>query len=182
MVDIVPAIICLRRAWWRSRRRPGEWVWHAQLVHHGLWDYDLPAAPNLVDITVAGKPIKAVAQGTKQEFCFVFDRITGEPIWPIEERPVLQSTVPGEKSSPTQPFPSRPAPFERQGLSEHDVIDFTPALRQEALAILRNCNYGPLFTPPSEQKPTIVLPIRGVVPVGPEPPSPLTRGGCMCPR
>ncbi len=139
----------------------GERVWHAQLVHHGLWDYDLPAAPNLVDITVAGKQIKAVAQVTKQGFCFVFDRVTGEPFWPIEERPVLQSTVPGEKSSPTQPFPSRPAPFERQGLSEEDVVDFTPELHQEGLAILRAHNYGPLFTPPSEQKPTIVLPFPG---------------------
>jgi quinoprotein glucose dehydrogenase len=110
-----------------------------------LWDYDLPAAPNLVDIAGAGKPIKAVAQITKQGFCFVFDRVTGEPIWPIEERSVPQSTVPGEKSSPTQPFPSRPAPFERQGRGEDDVLDFTPELRQEALAIVRKYNHGPLL-------------------------------------
>jgi quinoprotein glucose dehydrogenase len=139
----------------------GKRVWHAQLVHHGLWDYDLPAAPNLVEITVAGEQRKAVAQVTKQGFSFVFDRVTGEPIWPIDERPVPQSTVPGEKSSRTQPFPSRPAPFERQGLTENDLIDFTPALRQEALAILQGNNYGPLFTPPSEQKPTVVLPGPG---------------------
>ena len=82
-----------------------------------LWDYDLPAAPNLVEITVHGQQIKAVAQVTKQGFCFVFDRVTGKPIWPIEERAVPQSTVPGEKSSPTQPVPSRPAPFERQGIT-----------------------------------------------------------------
>ena len=136
----------------------GERVWHRQLVHHGLWDYDLPAAPNLVDITVADQQIKAVAQVTKQGFCFVFDRVTGQPIWPIEERPVPPSTVPGEKSSPTQPVPSRPAPFERQGVSEDDAIAFTPELRQEALAILQQYNYGPLFTPPTDQKPTVVLP------------------------
>ncbi len=136
----------------------GARVWHAQLVHHGLWDYDLPAAPNLVDIPMAGTQLKAVAQVTKQGFCFVFDRVTGTPLWPIEERPVPQSTVPGETSSPTQPFPSRPAPFERQGMSEDDVVDFTPELRQEALAILRQYNHGPLFTPPAVEKPTVVLP------------------------
>jgi len=136
----------------------GRRVWHQQLVHHGLWDYDLPAAPNLVDVTVGGRRRAAVAQVTKHGFCFVFDRVTGEPIWPIEERPVAQSTVPGERSSPTQPFPTRPAPFERQGMSEDDVLDFTPELRQEALSILRRHHHGPLFTPPSDGKPTIVMP------------------------
>jgi quinoprotein glucose dehydrogenase len=138
--------------------RTGRRVWHFQLVHHGLWDYDLPAAPNLVDVRVSGRTAKAVAQVSKQGFCYVFDRVTGAPIWPIEERPVPQSTVPGEKSSPTQPFPSRPAPFDRQGVTEDDVIDFTPELRQEALAILAKYNYGPLFTPPSLQRPTILMP------------------------
>jgi quinoprotein glucose dehydrogenase len=123
-----------------------------------LWDYDLPAAPNLVDLTVASGKIKAVAQVTKQGFCFLFDRVTGKAIWPIEEHSVPQSTVPGEMSSRTQPVPSRPAPFERQGLTQDDLIDFTPELRQEALAILQRYNYGPLFTPPSEQHPTVVLP------------------------
>ena len=136
----------------------GKRVWHFQMVHHGLWDYDLPAAPNLIDIRVDGKPVKAVAQVSKQGFCYVFDRVTGKPIWPIEERPVPQSTVPGERPSPTQPFPTRPAPFDRQGVTENDVIDFTPELRKQALAILEKYNYGPLFTPPSLQKPTIEMP------------------------
>jgi quinoprotein glucose dehydrogenase len=138
--------------------RTGKRVWHFQMVHHGLWDYDLPCAPNLIDIRVDGKPVKAVAQMSKQGFCYVFDRVTGKPIWPIEERPVPQSTVPGEKTSSTQPFPTKPAPFDRQGVTENDVIDFTPELRKQALAVLEKYNYGPLFTPPSLQKPTIELP------------------------
>ncbi len=127
----------------------GERVWHFQLVHHGLWDYDNPAAPNLVDITVDGRPIKAVVQVTKQGFAYVFDRVTGEPVWPIEERTVPPSTVRGERASPTQPFPTRPAPFERQGVTVDDLIDFTPELRAEAIEILSGYVYGPLFTPPS---------------------------------
>ena len=110
----------------------GERVWHFQLVHHDLWDYDLPAAPILADIKVDGKPTKAVVQVTKQGFAFVFDRVTGKPVWPIEERPVPQSATPGERTSPTQPFPTKPAPFERQGVSVDDLIDFTPELRAEA--------------------------------------------------
>lgn len=140
----------------------GERVWHFQFVHHGLWDYDLPAAPNLVDIVVEGKPIKAVAQVTKQGFIFVFDRVTGEPVWPIEERAVPQSTVPGEKTSPTQPFPTKPAPFERQGVTEDDLIDFTPELRSEALEIASKYQFGPLYAPPSVSEPgnlgTLMLP------------------------
>lgn len=138
--------------------RTGKRVWHFQMVHHGVWDYDLPAAPNLIDIRVNGKLIKAVAQVSKQGFCYVLDRVTGKPIWPIEERPVPQSTVPGEQTSPTQPFPTRPAPFDRQGLTKNDVIDFTPELREEALAILEKYNYGPLFTPPTVPKPTVLMP------------------------
>ena len=111
----------------------GERVWHFQTVHHGLWDYDLPGAPVLCDITVDEKPIKAVAQITKTGFTFVFDRATGEPVWPIEERPVPQSTVPGERTSPTQPFPTKPAPYELQGSTEENLIDFTPELRAEAV-------------------------------------------------
>ena len=95
---------------------------------------------------------------SKQGFVFVFDRVNGRPIWPIEERPVPQSTVPGEKTSPTQPFPTKPAPFDRQGVTENDVIDFTPELRKEALAVLAKYNYGPLYTPPSLEKPTIQMP------------------------
>ena len=137
--------------------RTGERVWHFQILHHGLWDYDLPAAPNLVDIEVNGKKIKAVAQITKQAFCFVFDRETGEPIWPIEERPVPQSSAPGEKSSPTQPFPTKPLAFDRQGLTHDDLIDFTPELRQMAIELVADYDYGPLYTPPSE-KGALVMP------------------------
>ena len=107
-------------------------MWHFQIVHHDLWDYDLPTAPILANITVDGRPIKAVVQLTKHGFAFVFDRVTGKPVWPIEERPVPQSTVPGEKASPTQPFPVKPPPFARQGLTVDDLIDFTPQLRAEA--------------------------------------------------
>ena len=129
----------------------GKRVWHFQTVHHGLWDYDLPGAPVLCDIKVDGKSIKAVAQITKTGFTFVFDRVTGKPVWPIEERPVPQSTVPGEKSSPTQPFPTKPAPYELQGSTEENLIDFTPELRAEALKILNTYDHGPLFTPPTEK-------------------------------
>lgn len=127
----------------------GERVWHFQTVHHDLWDYDLPAAPILADITVSGKRIKAVAQVTKQGFAFVFDRVTGQPVWPIEERPVPPSATPGERTAPTQPFPAKPAPFERQGVSVDDLIDFTPELRAEAIEITKRYVVGPLFTPPS---------------------------------
>ena len=131
------------------RADTGEYVWHFQAVHHGLWDYDLPAAPTLVDINVNGRAIKAVAQISKQGFTYVFDRETGEPVWPIEERPVPPSSVPGEVASPTQPFPTKPAAFEPQGISDETLIDFTPALRQEALQIIEEFDYGPLFTPPT---------------------------------
>ena len=127
----------------------GRRVWHYQLVHHDLWDYDPPAAPNLIDITVDGRAIKAVAQVTKHAFTFVFDRETGEPVWPIEERPVAQGDVPGEWYSPTQPFPTKPPPFELQGVTIDDLIDFTPELRAEAIEILEQYRSGPLFTPPS---------------------------------
>jgi glucose dehydrogenase len=127
----------------------GERVWHHQLVHHDLWDYDNPAAPILADITVSGKPIKAVVQITKQAFAFVFDRATGEPVWPIEERPVPKSATPGEQTSPTQPFPTRPPPFDRQGVTTDDLIDFTPELRQQALELARQYKIGPMFTPPT---------------------------------
>ena len=131
------------------RAETGERIWHFQTVHHGLWDYDLPAAPTLIDINVDGRPIKAVAQISKQGFTYVFDRITGEPVWPIEERPVPPSSMPGEVASPTQPFPTKPAAFEPQGISDETLIDFTPELRQEALQIIEEFDYGPLFTPPT---------------------------------
>ena len=127
----------------------GERVWHYQLVHHGLWDYDMPTAPMLMDITVGGRDIKAVVQITKQAFAFAFDRVTGEPIWPIEERPVPQSATPGEATSPTQPFPTKPPAFDRQGATVENLIDFTPELREEALEIVERYTIGPMFTPPS---------------------------------
>ena len=127
----------------------GERVWHYQLVHHGLWDYDMPAAPILMDLMVDGRSIKAVVQITKQAFAFVFDRATGEPVWPIEERTVPQSTTPGEQTSPTQPFPTKPPAFDRQGSTEDNLIDFTPELRAEALEIVKRYTTGPMFTPPT---------------------------------
>ena len=127
----------------------GRRVWHYQITHHGLWDYDLPAAPILVDLEVDGETVPSVVQVTKQGFAFVFNRLTGKPIWPIEERPVPTSDVAGELTSPTQPFPTRPPPFERQGMSPDDLIDFTPKLRLEAEAILAQLRHGPLYTPPS---------------------------------
>ena len=128
----------------------GERVWHYQFVHHGLWDYDPPAAPNLVDIVVDGRPIRAVAQITKQGFVFVLDRETGEPVWPIVERPVPTDTnLEGEVPSPTQPFPTRPAPFEQQGATIDDLIDFTPEIRALAIEAVEGFRLGPLYTPPS---------------------------------
>jgi quinoprotein glucose dehydrogenase len=129
--------------------RTGRRVWHYQLVHHGVWDWDPPTAPTLLDITVGGRPIKAVAQITKQSWVYVFDRVTGKPVWPIEERPVPQSDVPGERTSPTQPFPTRPSAFDRQGFTVDDLIDFTPELKAEAMKIAEQYRLGPMFAPPS---------------------------------
>jgi quinoprotein glucose dehydrogenase len=128
----------------------GRRTWSYQMIHHGLWDYDNPAAPNLVTITVDGKRIDAVAQVTKQGFSYVFDRVTGEPVWPIVERPVPTDTnVPGEKVWPTQPFPTKPPPFARQGVSLEDANDLTPEIKALAQAEMKNYRLGPLFTPPS---------------------------------
>ena len=126
----------------------GKRKWHYQLVHHGLWDMDIPCAPILVDITVNGRIVKAVAQPTKQGAFYVFDRATGQPVWPIEERPVEKGDVPGEWYSPTQPFLTKPPPFERQGVSIDDLIDFTPELRAEAVKLVSKYKMGPIFTPP----------------------------------
>ena len=128
--------------------KTGERRWHFQTVHHDIWDWDLPCAPILTDITVDGRTIQALAQPTKQGFIFVLDRATGEPVWPIEERPVPAGDVPGERYSPTQPFPTRPPPFERQGVTVDDLIDFTPELRAEAETFVADYNIGPIFTPP----------------------------------
>jgi len=126
----------------------GERIWHFQAVHHGVWDYDFASSAVLMDITVDGRAIKAVALPSKQAFVYVFDRVTGEPVWPIEERPVPQSNVPGEQLSPTQPFPTKPPAFELQGVAVNDLIDFTPELRAEALELLEQYEWGPIFTPP----------------------------------
>ena len=125
----------------------GKRVWHFQTVHHGIWDYDLASAPNLLDLEIDGKLRKVVAQASKTAFMYVFDRVTGEPIWPIEERAVPQSTVPGEKTSLTQPFPTKPPPFDQQGVTEDDLIDFTPELKAQALQIAKQFQMGPLYTP-----------------------------------
>jgi quinoprotein glucose dehydrogenase len=128
--------------------KTGKRKWHYQLVHHGVWDHDIPCAPILANITVDGKQIKALAQPTKQGWVYMFDRVTGQPVWPIEERPVEKGSVPGEWYSPTQPFVSKPPAFERQGFSEADLIDFTPELNAEAKRIASNYIMGPIFTPP----------------------------------
>jgi quinoprotein glucose dehydrogenase len=128
--------------------RTGKRLWHYQLVHHDIWNYDIPTAPNLADITVNGRPIPAIAVTTKQGFVYVFNRVTGEPVWPIEERPVPASMVPGEAAWPTQPFPTRPAPYEMQVVTHDELVDFTPELRKRAMAALEQFQYGPLFLPP----------------------------------
>ncbi len=130
--------------------RTGKRLWHYQLVHHDLWDYDLPTAPKLLTIRQNGQARDVVAQPTKQGFVFVFDRVTGAPIWPIEERPVPQSDIPGEQSWPTQPFPTKPAPFARQSFTEKDINPFIPMAEQEFLrAKLKTVRNEGLFTPPS---------------------------------
>jgi quinoprotein glucose dehydrogenase len=143
--------------------RTGERKWHYQTVHHGLWDYDLPCAPILFDMQVDGRTIPALAQPTKSAFLFVLNRETGEPIWPIEERPVPQSESPYEQTSPTQPFPTKPLPFDRQGISADDLNDLTPALRAEAEELVKDYRLGPLYTPPALERPegpeaTLMLP------------------------
>jgi quinoprotein glucose dehydrogenase len=129
--------------------KTGKRIWHYQIVHHDIWDYDPPTAPILADITVDGRRIKAVVQLTKTAFAYVFDRTNGSAVWPIEERPVPQSDAPGEKTSPTQPFPTRPPAFDRQGFSRDDVIDFTPQLKEMALKAIEGYRLGPMFTPAS---------------------------------
>ncbi|MDA0330331.1 MAG: PQQ-binding-like beta-propeller repeat protein [Gemmatimonadetes bacterium] len=131
----------------------GERVWHFQMVHHDLWEYDTVGPPVLGDIVVEGRRIRAVMQPSKTGFLYVFDRVTGEPVWPIEERSVPQSTVPGEQSSPTQPFPTKPPPFGAQGVTVDDLIDFTPELRARALELVKPFQLGPIFTPPSMPTP-----------------------------
>ena len=128
--------------------KTGQRKWHYQLVHHGLWDIDIPCAPVLVDITVDGKPVKALAQPTKQSILYVFNRVTGKPIWPIVERPAPKGDVPGEWYAPTQPIPTKPPFYGRNGFSVDDLIDFTPDLKQQALKSVSKYKLGPVFTPP----------------------------------
>ncbi len=130
----------------------GKRKWHYQLVHHGLWDMDIPCAPILADITINGKTVKALAQPTKQSFLYVFDRETGKPIWPFEDRPVPKGDVPHEWYSPTQPFPTKPPAFDNQGVTDDSLINFTPELRAEAEKLVEKYRIGPLFTPPSVSK------------------------------
>jgi quinoprotein glucose dehydrogenase len=144
------SLVCLDAA-------SGRLVWHRQLVHHGLWDYDVASSPLLVTIRRDGIPLDAVFVAGKTGFLYAFDRVSGEPVWPLVERPVPSSDVPGEAASPTQPHPAWPRPFAKQGFSSDDVVDFSPALEQQALAILEGRRMGPLFTPPSREG-SIVLP------------------------
>ncbi|MEA3246181.1 MAG: PQQ-binding-like beta-propeller repeat protein [Gemmatimonadota bacterium] len=129
--------------------RTGKRIWHYQLVHHDIWDRDIPTAPILADITVDGRKVEAVAQITKQGWVYVFDRVTGKPVWPIVEKAVPQTDVPGEWTSPTQPFPSKPAPFDVQGITVNDLIDFTPEMRAQAVEAIKPFRTGPLYQPPS---------------------------------
>jgi len=129
--------------------RTGKRIWHYQIVHHDVWDYDLPAPPVLADVTVRGRRVPVVVQVTKMGLAFVFNRVTGKPVWPILERRVPQTDVPGEKTAATQPFPTRPAPFEPQGLRREDLIDFTPDIRKQALEIVSHYRFGPPYLPPS---------------------------------
>ena len=147
--------------------KTGERAWHQQLVRHDIWDWDNPTSPILLDVNVGGRPVKAVVQLTKQAFAYAFDRATGEPLWPIEERPVPTSDVPFEWTAPTQPFPTRPAAYDRQGVSEDDLVDFTPAIKAAALESVKDLRMGPMFTPPSlveapdGTRGTLVLPHYG---------------------
>jgi glucose dehydrogenase len=126
----------------------GEREWHYQMVHHDIWNYDTPTAPVLLDVTIEGRDVPAIAQATKQGFVYAFNRETGEPLWPMVERPVPSSRVPGETLSPTQPFPTKPEPFELQGISINDLVDFTPELRRLAIEAVSEFEIGPLFNPP----------------------------------
>ena len=144
------SLVCLDAA-------TGERKWHYQLVHHGLWDYDLPSPPSLVSMEVNGKRLDAVVQLTKQGFVFVFDRVTGQPVWPIEEKPVAASTVLGEQAWPTQPVPTKPPAISPQGVTLEDAFDLTPDLKKEAQNELKKFRLGPLFTPPTFEG-TVMLP------------------------
>ena len=158
----------------------GQRLWHFQAVHHGLWDYDFPTHPNLVDVTIDGREIKAIAQVSKQGFVYAFDRETGEPLWPIEERPVPQETnMPGERLSPTQPFPTKPSPFDYQGVMISDLVDFTPEIRQMAVEAVERFKIGPLFTPPTRP---VEGGTQGTIMRPPDPGTAGWAGGAMDPE
>jgi quinoprotein glucose dehydrogenase len=146
--------------------KTGQRKWHYQFIHHDIWDWDIPCAPVLADITVNGKRIRAIAQPTKQSWVYVLDRATGQPVWPIEERPVPKGDVATEWYSPTQPFPTKPPAFDRQGVTLDDLIDFTPELKAEAVKLASRYKLGPIFTPPVVSKfegplGTLMLPAAG---------------------
>jgi quinoprotein glucose dehydrogenase len=145
--------------------KTGKMIWYQQLVHHDIWDYDMPPAPILIDLTVDGKPVKAVAQLTKQAMAYVFDRTNGRPVFGWTEKAVPQTDVPKEWTAPTQPFPNKPPPFDLHGITENDLIDFTPELRAEAIKALEGYRLGPIYTPPTMISPgskgTIVVPGLG---------------------
>ena len=143
--------------------KTGKRIWYYQLIHHDIWDWDTASAPVLLDVTVNDRPIKAVALVTKHGWAYVFDRVTGQPVWPIIERPVPQSDAPGEQTSATQPFPTKPAAFDRQGVTEDDLLDFTPEIKAEALRIASQFKLGPIYTPPivegaTDKKGTLIVP------------------------
>jgi len=144
--------------------KTGKLKWYYQLVHHDIWDYDTSMAPNLLDVTINGQPRKIVTIATKQGWLYTFDRLTGQPIWPIVETPVLQSDVPGEKTAKTQPIPSKPAPYSQQGLLESDLIDYTPAIKAAALAVAKQCRMGPYYIPGSATDGTSALPCSWYAP------------------
>ena len=127
--------------------KTGQRKWHFQFVHHPIWNFDMSSAPLIADVTVDGKPRKVVAVPSKQSWLYVFDRVTGEPIWPIVETPVMKSEAPGEVAAPTQPIPTKPAPYAQQGLVEEDLIDYTPAIKEAALKVAKRCRMGPYFIP-----------------------------------
>jgi len=135
--------------------KTGKMIWYQQLVHHDIWDYDMPPHPILINLTVDGRPVRAVVQLTKQAFAYVFDRTNGTPVWPLVEKPVPQTDVPREWTSPTQPFPSKPPAFDQQGVTTDDLIDFTPELRAEALKAVEQYRLGPIYTPPSLLVPNV---------------------------
>ena len=159
--------------------KTGQRVWHFQVVHHGLWDYDFAAMPVLGNITVDGREIEAVMLVSKQAFTYVFDRRTGEPVWPIEERPTHPSTVPREGASPTQPIPTKPPPFDLQGATVENLIDFTPELRSRATEQLQVFVHGPLYTPPSLKGRSVSRGPEGE-PTGAARGSTPRRASCMC--